>query len=492
MRALREALGALTAIPRHLDASLWFAGSLLFLFGLCFVLAGLWCIVLVGGHALPQAAHDLGDLLPGKPPLFARVSLLAALLLVPLALGEGALGLAAALSAIGFFYGDLRQRLTVFLAASLLILGAYPVLQFAGSTLEASFSDPVAEAALSTAQGFTHPVDQARLEAAANSDPLAARALAMRARRAGTLEEADAHYQMLLRREPHDPVIANNAANIRLNLGQMESAIELYRRSIEIRPDPTVLFNLSQAHGRAFQMDQLSITLAEAQRLDGALVAELMALQGAELVGIVVDQPLGTKLLWQRILRSTEGDRMAREVRSVFAPGRLGSDSLLAIGVFGAVLVVFGLFRGGVSRSHWCSRCGDLQCARCDPEHGARSTCVGCIQLFRQSDTTDRELRLARIDELRARDDRVERWAVAGSFLVPGVAGLLAKRPVRCLLGTFFAVLALLVLVWRNGVVPDPMVAGASATLASILIAAISLLGYMVIVLLSIAARRSA
>jgi hypothetical protein len=40
----------------------------------------------------------------------------------------------------------------------------------------------VAEAAFATAQGFTHPVDQVRIETAAAYDPLAAQALAMRAR----------------------------------------------------------------------------------------------------------------------------------------------------------------------------------------------------------------------------------------------------------------------------------------------------------------------
>ncbi len=62
----------------------------------------------------------------------------------------------------------------------------------------------------------------------------------------------------------------------------------------------------------------------------------------------------------------------------------------------------------------------------------------------------------------------------------------------RCLFGSLFAVLALMVLIWRNGVVPDPMVAGATAPLASILIASISLLGYFVVVLLSLATWRNA
>jgi len=492
MVALRAALAALTAIPRHLEASLWFGGSLLFILGLCFMLAGLWCIVLVGGAALPHAAHDLGDLLPGKAPRFARLAMLVSLLLAPMALGEGLLGLCVALSAIGCFYGDVRQRLTVFLAASLFIFGAYPVLQLAGGTLESFFADPIAEAAISTEQGFTHPVDQVRLEAAAASDPLAARALAMRARRAGTLGEADAHYQKLLQEEPDDPVIANNAANVRLNLGHMESALALYRHSVELRPDPVVLFNLSQAHGRAFQMDELSNALAEAQRLDGALVAELTALQGAEPVGFVVDQPLGTTLVWERILRPIHSDRIAKEIRTLFAPGRLGSDSAFAVGLFVAILVVFGALGSRVSRSHRCTRCGSTVCARCDPENRDRNHCARCKQLFQPSETSDRELRLARIAELRTREERIERWAVAAAFMIPGAAGLLAKRPLRCLFGSIFAVLALIVLIFRNGVVPDPMVAGATAPLAAILIAALSLLGYFVVVLLSLATRRNA
>jgi tetratricopeptide (TPR) repeat protein len=320
---------------------------------------------------------------------------------------------------------------------------------------------------------------------------LAAQALALRARRAGTLGKADAYYQALLRASPSDPVIANNAANVRLNLGHMESALKLYRRSIELRPHPVVLFNLSQAHGRAFQVEELSSTLADAQRLDGNLVAELTALQGAEPVGFVVDLPIESVQIWRRIFGSNQGDRIATEIRAVFAPGRLGDDSFLAVGVFAAVLVLFALFGSRMHRSQWCSRCGRRICQRCDPELGGGTICGGCKHLFHQSDTTDRDLRLARIDALRAREHRLGRYSVAASFLLPGAAGLLAKRSLRCLLGSVVAAIAVTALYWRNGVVPDPLVAGASATFASLCISALAMLAYLVVALVSIATRRS-
>jgi tetratricopeptide (TPR) repeat protein len=490
--AARTAFGALAAIPRHLEASLWFAGCLLFVLGLSLIVGGLWFITLVGGTASPHAAHDLGDLLSGSMPGFARVAFLSAAMLVPLALGEGLLGLCAAVMALGVVYGDLRQRLVLFMAASIVIMGAFPVIHLAGNTLSAFSADPVSEAAFATARGFAHPVDQLRIEAAAEYDPLAAQALALRARRSGNLEAADAHYQALLRRTPEDPVVVNNAANVRLDLGRTESALTLYRRSAELQQDPVVLFNLSQAHGRAFQVDELSRTLAEAQQLNGELLAELTALQGAEPVGFVVDLPIDTGQIWQRIFRSNQGQRMAAEFRASIAPGRLGEDSPIAVGVFAAVLVVFALFGSWMRRSHWCTRCGRRMCQRCDPEMGGGTVCDGCTRLFRQSETTDRDLRLARINELRSREERLERFKVAASFLVPGVAGLVAKRPLRCLLGSIFAAIAALALYWRDGVVPDPLVAGAAAPFASLCIAVLAMLAYAVIVLLSLATRRNA
>jgi hypothetical protein len=122
---------------------------------------------------------------------------------------------------------------------------------------------------------------------------------------------------------------------------------------------------------------------------------------------------------------------------------------------------------------------------------GGGTVCGGCTRLFHESETTDRELRLARINELRAREERLERLRVAASFLVPGVAGLLAKRPLRCLLGSIFAAIAVVALYWRDGVVPDPLVAGTAAPFASLCIAALAMLAYGVIALLSLATRRS-
>jgi hypothetical protein len=468
--ALRVAFSSLAAIPRHIEASLWFGGSLLLVVGLSCVLGGLWCIALVGGVAARHAAHDLGDLLSNRMPSFSRLALVAAALLAPVAFGEGLLGACAVLLAIGAAYGGLRQRLTLVLAASVVVFGAFPVVRLAGNTLTALSTDPVAAAAFSTGQGFHYAGDQLRIRAAADHDVLAAQALALRARRDGNLGEADAHYQQLMRRVPG----------------------ALYRRSVEIEPNPVVLFNLSQAHGRAFQVEDLSQTLAAAQQLDGDLVAELTALQGAEPVGFVVDLPIETRQVWRRILQSSSGERVAAELRASLAPGRLGEDSLVTEGVLVGIAVVFSLLGGRLRRSSPCTRCGRRMCPRCHPELGKGTVCSSCNRLFHQSETTDRELRLARIAELRAREARIEKLVVAASFAVPGAAGLAAGRSLRTLIGSLLAALALLSVVWRGGVVPDPLVAGASSELAFLCLALTSAFVYALLAFASLVTRRNA
>ena len=124
----------------------------------------------------------------------------------------------------------------------------------------------------------------------------------------------------------------NNAANVRLHLGHMESAFELYHRAIEIEESPVVLYNLAQAHGRAFQVDDLTETLEVAQALDGELVADLTRLQGTQPEGFVLDLPIPSTSLWRRVVDLDGGKLLASELRTPLAPGRLGATAMAQTG----------------------------------------------------------------------------------------------------------------------------------------------------------------
>ena len=488
--ALRVALATLGRIPRHLEASLWFAATGLIIASVGLVAAGLLCIAAAGIFAAPHAAHDLGDAISGEMPAFARVAFLGSLVFALPLLGEGLFGLALGLLAIGVVYGRPSQRVVLAIAAACVIAGAYPVARLAGSTLLAFGADPALDATVSSTLGLAQPVDLARLAAVEARDPLAARALAVQARRGGRLGEADARYQALIKAAPNDPSLANNAANVRLALGHMESALTLYDRSLDLAESPLVLFNLAQAYGRAFQVDDLARTLERAQSLDGVAVAELTQLQGATPEGFVVDLPIPDTLVWQRVMASDAGEMVAAELRRPLAPGQLGRDATGAGITFAAVIAVAWAFGGRLSPSRWCARCSGRLCPRCHPETQGNDGCEACMRLFYQPETTDRALRLERVTALRARARRLERAATIASIALPAVAGLLARRPFLSLLGALFFSLATCALVWREGVVPDPLVAGAAAPFAFFGAAVLCLLGYAIVVGAALAARR--
>jgi tetratricopeptide (TPR) repeat protein len=488
MAAVRATEGAMRAIAQHPEASLWFAGSGFFVLavGLCAGTLLLW--VLVALRAAPHAAHDLGHLAPGDPPAFARFALLAALILLPLAAGEGGFGVALALLALGVAHGGTGQRVVLLLSAATLWAALYPMARTSAAALEAFPNDTVARAAYSLSQGMASAADVMRLEAAEN-DPLALRAMAIDARRRGHLGRADALYQRILATSPDDVAVLNNAGNVRLALGHMEAALELYGRALDEQQSPVVLFNLSQAYGRGFRVDDLNRVLADAQRVDGELVAELTALQRVRNDGFLVDLPLDVSLLWPRALAPGSGEALASSLRQPFAPGRLGrseQNGALGLGAAAALGLALGAFVRG-SRS--CSRCGLRMCVHCQTDW-ASAQCQSCDVLFNHPDRTDRALRFARLEALRKRDRRVGRAATVVSLCVPGAAGLLANQPLRAYAAVAGVGVAVACLVWRDGVVPDPLIAGAAAQTLFVGAAALSVLISLASLISSLAARR--
>jgi tetratricopeptide (TPR) repeat protein len=451
--AVRTAFDALLAIPRHFEASIWFSATILCIGALALVAAGLLTLTIYGVFAFIHAAHDIGDLIPPAMPSFARAALLGAVMLVPLALHQGLLGLALALFSIGLIYGAVRQRLVLCLAAIAVLAGAFPMARLAGRLLTAYAETPI-EAAVFATDGFALPGELRLLESAAESDPMAAMALAVASRRAGNLAKADAQYQRLLPREPANYAGANNAANVKLELGQLDSAIDLYQRSLDMNESATVLFNLSQVQGQAFKLDDVGPTLAAAQRLDSARVAELTLLQGSDLTRFTVDFPLPRQMLWERVLAARSGESFATEFRSLIAPGALGRSARFSAGAF-----------------------------------GEEEDCESCNRLFQHPETTDRAMRTARVNDLRFRERRLARVRLIVSILLPGIAGALARCPWASFIGALSAAIAILAIFWRNGVTPDPLVAGATAPVVFALIAVLALCCYCASIAFSLAAR---
>lgn len=461
--ALAAAVAALAAIPAHLEARLWFEGSLLVVATAAAIAGGLFFLFLVGARALPDAAHDLGDFVAPAMPAFSRVALLASLVFLPFALGESWAGLGLVLFAIAMAYGNRRLRVAALLALAIFLAGLYPAAERAGRALVALGSDPVARAVYAVSLDMDEDRDRELIESVSNGDPLAALALAVQARRTGDRVEAKRRYREFLDRRPHDPVALVNLGNLQLDSGDTDQAIRLYRRALATGSSATVLFNLAQAHARAFQVADFDRVMAQAQRLDPQRVEQLSQFGGA---GFVVDLPISSEVLRGRFLASAVGDDFADAVRRLVAPGLIGDGGYGALALF----AVLGLAAVGASSrfepSSRCRRCGSRICARCDGSVWNGRVCDSCHHLFQSPAATDVERRRRRLRELEKREIREDRIGLVGVWFIPGLGGLRQGRPDRALLGSLAFFAAGFAAIWTDGVVPDADVVGAAGPLA--------------------------
>lgn len=482
-------LASLIAIPRHLEATLWLAGSLLLVVATVLVAGSLAFILVVGVSGFTRAAHDIGDLVSTRTPGFAGAALLCAVVGLPLALGEGPLGLLLGLLGVGVVYGGSRHRAVLAMSVVLLLIGLFPVLQLAGSALDALDADPVATASLATVRGSESPGQVELLhEAELAGDELAARVLAVRALRRGETLQARERFLRLSEEETADPLVLTALGNMAFRAGRNDEAIDYYERAQKVRESAILLFDLSQAYGRAFRMEEFERAMQRAQSLDHEIVAELSDLGDPE---FVADVPFPIAPIRNRMLARAHGGDFVDAVMGVLAPGRLGESALHLTGGFVTVFLVGLLLTGRYQHAGRCSRCGRRICARCDDSMWSADLCDGCHHLFNRPQGTDPYLRMARLKALRARESRIEKLATAASLLVPGVAGLLARRPDLSLVSILFFAAAAALFAWRDGVVPDPLSVGATGPLAFVAVGTLMALLYTGVMLLGIVIRRS-
>jgi len=486
--ALAQGIAGLRAIPANLEASAWLAASLLAMFAAVLTLGSIAFIVWLGTGVFRHAAHDFGDLFSRRMPGFARGALLASAMLVPVLLGEGLMGVVVGLFLLGFLYRRAGYRRALFLSAVLLVVGVHPMTRFAGMALGALDSDPVAASAHAVVRGMTSPTDIERLVRASGDDVLAKAALAVYERRSGSRDTAMLRYQRLLEETPNDPVVLANLANMHFEQSEYDQAIRLGEEAANLVRSATLLFNLSQVYARSFRMDEFEGAMAQAQLVDASEAADLAR---AAQPGFVADLAFPVAPIRNRMLRAAQGGHFVDPVSRTLAPGRLGESWTNLAGAFFATALL-GLLAGGRwEHSSCCQRCGKRVCNRCDGSVWNSQICDGCHHLFNRPETTDPTMRMARLSALRRREARLDRLGTLASLLLPGVGGLLARRPDLSFLGLFFFAWAAFLIVWRDGIVPDPLAVGSAGPLVFATAAGLAVLGYAGVVYLGLAVRRS-
>ncbi len=484
--AFASAIDAIASLPRTIDGWLWLGavGGVLSLFAL----AG-GALVYIGARglaSLSNAAHDLGDRIESSMPDFSRAALVAALVLLPAAFGEGVVGAGLALFVFAWCQSARAQRIALACAAILLVIAIHPVANLAGARFAAIGADPIVAAAVAADAGALDPVAAARLARSA-SDPLATYALAAWERRSGDLAGADARLTALLTRASDDPVVLASAASTKIALGAPKEAVELYRRAIATEPSALLWFNLSQAHGRAIDVEQHARALAAAaQSLDLDTVRELTTRLGRSRGTSVADLPMPQERLRDR-LANAGAIVAADRLRSALAPGWLGRSTWIAAIAFAAAAVLGTALSRRFQTSTNCLDCGTRLCPHCGTAHEAIRDGVAAAPRCESCRSRRIEMRATAGWEPRVHGARAWRVRAANAvgMMLPGLAGRSASRPALGLIAALCAAGAVAFGLGSNAVLPDPARVGGAGAITFGLATLFCVVLYVAITLLS-------
>ena len=476
------------ALASNLLAQLWWVENAAFVLLICLVSASFALFVLSAVLVWSHAAHDLGDVLSTHMPVFARHAALAAAVLTPFALGEGLLGLALGLFAVGFWYGNGGQRNALVMAAILFVVGVHPVAQLSTMARELVDGDPVVASTLRVLADQSTTADLERLEAAAATDPVAAHALAYRDRRYGLMESSRDRLLAIVEAHPSDYVALANLGNLEHRRGNIPGAIDYYERAAAVEYDATLLFDLSQAYAGAFRMEEYEATLERAQNVDDQAVAALSNLGESSLVADLAFPTFQLRERFAGNLLAAEGES---EVIAFLAPGLLAGAWYVTAGAFAVVALLGLLVADRWDHASLCSRCGHRICGRCEETVWSNEICEDCHHLFQYPEATDPSLRMARLQALSEREAFFDKIWLALSIAIPGMAGFAAKRPDLAMMGLLLFSWIAAVLVWPSGPFEDPLLMGGAAWVAFALPGVIAALAYAGVVVLGLILRKS-
>jgi hypothetical protein len=486
--SIRVAAAGVAAIFRNLEAMTWWIGSLLVMISIVLIVAPFLFMLSVGLSVYARVAHDMGDLISKDVPAFARAAMPALLLLIPLALGEGIIGVVLVLFGLGFVYGTSRHRVALGLAAVFFMIGIYPMTHIAGSVLMVLDSDPVASASLAVIQGIESQADLEILDQSSGGSYLADYILATRDRQRGLHAEALERYEALHKSYPREAGILTNLGNLRFRVGDIDQAVGLYERSAALGDSARVMFNLSQANARLFRIEEFEIAMTAAQAIDAQQVAELSRIGNAD---FVADMPFPMEVLNARLLKAAQDSGAAHFETHILMPGWLGQGWLNTLLGFASMALLGGIVSTKFDQASVCTSCGQRICGRCDGTMWNSETCDACYHLFHRPETTDPVLRKARLAYLQKRDVWRGRFAVVVSALIPGVGGLLAKRPNLSFAGTLLCGMAIVAMFWHRGVVPDPLALGSAGAISFMVAGSLAMLGYVGVVAAGLMIRRN-
>jgi tetratricopeptide (TPR) repeat protein len=456
-RSYRPAAAALAHAVRALFASresrlsvfsaatLWAAAGV--------VLATVSLIVLLLVRHFGRLLHDARERAARFGDRRAAIPLLAAVLLVPFAVGLGPIAVVVCWAALLLAYTEGRERAV--LIGALFLLGIVcPAVRLVSreNILERS---PLYVAALDLAEQREDGSAEDGLRQASavfSEDGDVWFLLGIYAERAGDSDRAVACYDRAIQANPGDYRPLLNRGNVRFQEGDFLDAIRDYDAAVRRAPRAAeAYYNLSIARGDSYDFDGQGAALAKAREISDRQVT---GWSDNPTLARVVSAPYPLSRARRKI------EQWNAQPKSRRLPGHAPPISILGLLATPLTAVAWGALAAGVGLAVFrsdrsiaveCVRCGKLSCRDCRRAGDPPLYCGTCARTYVRKEPIGIEAQVAQSSEARRRSARRDAACHVSALLLPGAHSLFSGRPVSAFLAlaAFFFCLSVAVVADR-------------------------------------------
>ena len=250
-----------------------------------------------------------------------------------------------------------------------------------------------------------------------SEDEVALSSYALALKREGNYDEAIAIYNKLIERNL-DPAFYNNLANCYVAKNDLENAIKLYQKSIQMRPLVTAYYNMSQVLRRKLDMLKGEEYFLLAQKMNPDAITGFQAVFGQNPNRLVIDEVMPFSALWK------------------YSIEKATTTSSFGLSIVPPVLMpVLAFFIGGLfymlnkrirPRAYRCKKCSTILCNKCVRRVLWGNMCLRCYRSLIKLDELDARERITRLQTVYGYQMRRRNILNLLSFLLPGAAYIYA------------------------------------------------------------------
>lgn len=243
---------------------------------------------------------------------------------------------------------------------------------------------------------------------------------ALALKREGDYREAIKVYKNLL-----SSAYGGTAPEVYVNLGNcyfatnnMEAAKDIYKKSLEIKPLPSALYNLSQVSRETFDFEKGEEYFLEAVKLSRESVSKFTSIVSRNPNRFVIDETLPMSVLWE-YASSRSGEALNISL--------LHSNLTLVIPI--VLIPLFYIINKRTKYTAYrCKRCNAILCEKCAKGFLHGQMCPRCYMSLVKLDELNSRDRAAKVLAVYEHQSRRKTISKVLSFTIPGIARIYSGR----------------------------------------------------------------